>query len=125
MDQKVIVEAVGELLGSSEVKGAAIFNQTGEVVSWQTQEDIKPRQYIDFIKAHILKNPGDFISEYKNGLFSQKIMDFNGSRILVSGIRPDLIFLLFVKQNAYLGLTMLEMEGCIRKLDNALNMCNT
>jgi predicted regulator of Ras-like GTPase activity (Roadblock/LC7/MglB family) len=125
MDQHVVAEIVDELLGSTEVKGAAVFNERGQVISWYSQDEIKPNQYIDFIKTHILENHSDIVSNYKNGMFSQTIMDFNGSRILISGIRSDLIFLLFVNKNAYLGLTMLEMEGCIRKLDKVLNRCNT
>jgi predicted regulator of Ras-like GTPase activity (Roadblock/LC7/MglB family) len=125
VDSRMLTETVEELLSLSDVNGAAIFKGSDQILSWHSHEDINANLYVDFIKGYITDNPPDMKSGYESGLFSQQIIDFNGSRILISGIGADVTFLLFVDKNAYLGLTMLEMEGCIRRIDKILKMRNT
>ncbi len=47
-------------------------------------------------------------------------MDYNGHKILISKITQDMMLMLLLDRRAYLGLTMLDMEGCLREIDRAL-----
>jgi predicted regulator of Ras-like GTPase activity (Roadblock/LC7/MglB family) len=125
MDDEMLSEIVEEILSSKDINGAAIFKGPDKVISWHSKSEIKPNQYIDFLKEYISDNFIDNTSGYKDGMFSQQIIDFNGSRILFGGIGEDMTLLLFVDKNAYLGLTMLEMEGCMRRLDRIMEVRNT
>jgi predicted regulator of Ras-like GTPase activity (Roadblock/LC7/MglB family) len=118
-------EVISELVSISDVNGAMVYGANGQVLSWLSENGMEPGQYVNFIDEKILENSDDLKSHYKYGMFSQSIMDYNGFRILVSRIRADLILLLLLDKTAYLGPTMLEMEGCIRQIDGILNIGNT
>jgi predicted regulator of Ras-like GTPase activity (Roadblock/LC7/MglB family) len=54
-------------------------------------------------------------------MFNESIIDYNGHKLLMSRIKKDLILLLMLKKSAYLGLTMLDIEGCLREIDKNLD----
>ncbi len=105
------------LVSISDVSGAAIVKADGSVISWHTDDGIEPTQYIDFISTTYQKN----IHSYKDGMFTESITDYNGHKILMSRIRADVMLLLVLDRGAYLGLAMLEIEGCLREMDRALD----
>ena len=60
-----------------------------------------------------------------NSMFNQQIVDYNGHKLLVGWIAQDTILLLLLNKKAYLGLTMLDMEGCLRDMEAAFSKANT
>lgn len=125
LNQKRLSAVMQDIVSASDVNGAMIYRADGQVLSWLSNNELELGQYIDFARESIMERPGTFVENYKNGMFSQRIMEFNGSRVLMSRIQADVILLLSLDKNAYLGPTMLEMEGCIRQIDGILNICNT
>ncbi len=108
---------MSKLVLTSDVSGAAIVKADGSVISWLSDNGTEPTQYIDFISAAYQKS----IHSYKDGMFAESITDYNGHKILMGRIRADVVLLLVLDKRAYLGLAMLNMEGCLREMDQALD----
>jgi predicted regulator of Ras-like GTPase activity (Roadblock/LC7/MglB family) len=118
---------VNELSTISDVCGAVLLDSGGEVITQHVKDDISPEQYIDFvvhrpalIQKYIIPSGNNM-----NSMFNQQIVDYNGHKLLVGRIAPDTILLLLLDKKAYLGLTMLDMEGCLRDMDAAYSNTNT
>jgi len=110
-----------ELVLISDVDEAGIIKEDGSIISWHPHQDIKPNPLIDFTLDFISKNNLTCSQELKMGMFTQAVMDFNGHKMLISKIKPDIILMLLLKKRAYLGLTMLDLEGCLREINKAMN----
>ncbi|MEE9152437.1 MAG: hypothetical protein V3U20_11495, partial [Thermoplasmata archaeon] len=120
-ESKALNEITVELASISDVSGAGILKADGSVVAWHTNDGLKPSPYIDFMRDFLTRDHQKNAQNYKHGMFKQSILDYNGHKILLSRIRPDIMLLLLLDKRAYLGLTMLDMEGCIREIDKVLN----
>jgi predicted regulator of Ras-like GTPase activity (Roadblock/LC7/MglB family) len=112
---------LSKLVSIPDVSGAAILRGDGSVVSWRTKNGEKPTQDIDFINGPISAAYKKNIHYWKSGLFTESILEYNGHKILLSRIREDVMVLLLVDKKAYLGLTMLDLEGCLREVDKTLD----
>ena len=121
--RQTLDEVMSKLVSIPDVSGAAILRADGSLVSWRTKNGEKPTEDIEFINRSIsaahLKN----INSLKSGLFKELILDYNGHKIFISKIREDAMLLLLVNKKAYLGLTMLDVEGCLREVDKAFDEC--
>ncbi len=117
IERKTLKEIMSKLVSISDVSGAAIVKADGSVISWHTDDGTEPTQYIDFISAAYQKS----IHSYKDGMFTESITDYNGHKILMGRIRADVMLLLVLDKRAYLGLAMLDMEGCLREIDKGLD----
>jgi predicted regulator of Ras-like GTPase activity (Roadblock/LC7/MglB family) len=114
-------EIMRELVSISDVDGAAILRKDGSVISWCTSNGVKPIQYINFIHDYISGAYQKKIHNNAYGMFNESIIDYNGHKLLMSRIKKDLILMLMLKKSAYLGLTMLDVEGCLREIDKNLD----
>lgn len=115
---------MAKLVSITDVNGAAIIRTNGSVLSWRSEDirnNSKPKEYIDFIKNYMSATYQKDTLYHKDGLFGESIIDYNGSKLLTSRIKDDIMLLLVLDKKAYLGLTMLDIEGCIQDLDSALD----
>jgi len=117
IERKTLKEIMSKLVSITDVSGAAIVKADGSIISWYTDNGIEPTQYIDFISTAYQKN----INSYKDGMLTESILDYNGHKILMSKISADIMLMLVLDKRAYLGLTMLDMEGCLREIDKTLD----
>ena len=122
-ENKTLEEVIDKLVSIPDVSGAAILRTDGSVVSWRTKDGEKPTEDIDFINKSISAAYKKNIHYWKSGLFSESILDYNGHKIFISKISEDVMLLLLLDKRAYLGLTMLDVEGCLREVDKALDEC--
>jgi predicted regulator of Ras-like GTPase activity (Roadblock/LC7/MglB family) len=117
-----------KLVSIKDVNGAAIMRTNGSVISWRSKDNGnngKPKEYIDYIKNYMVKSYQNDIPFQNEGMFTESIIDYNGSKLLTSRIRKDIMLLLVLDKNTYLGLTMLDVEGCLQNIDSALERnCN-
>lgn len=117
-EREVLREIMGKLVSISDVDAAGLLKMDGSVISWHMNEVIELSQYIDFMLDYI-SHPHEK-NFPKNGMFMQKILDFNGYKILLSWIGADVILMLLLDKNAYLGLAMLDVEGSLREIEKVL-----
>jgi predicted regulator of Ras-like GTPase activity (Roadblock/LC7/MglB family) len=120
-DNNELREIVSKLLTISDVDGAGIVMMDGSVISWQMNHIAEPREYVDFMLDFLTYSNENNVGDYKQGMFIQKIVDYNGHKILISKIKTDLMLMLLLDKKAYLGLTMLDIEGFLREIDHVLN----
>lgn len=121
--RQTLDEMMNKLVSIPDVSGAAILRVDGSLVSWRTKNGEKPIEDIDFINKSISAVYKKNIHHFKDGLFRESILDYNGHKIFISKIREDVMLLLLVNKKAYLGLTMLDVEGCLREVDKAFDEC--
>ncbi len=114
-------EIMSKLVLISDVDGAAILRKDGSVISWCTSNGVKPIQYINFIHDYMSGAYQKKIHNNTHGMFNESIIDYNGHKLLMSRIKKDLILMLMLKKSAYLGLTMLDVEGCLREIDKNMD----
>lgn len=114
---------MNKLVLIADVNGAAILRTDGSVISLRSKDNGKPKQYTDLITDYILSVYQSNIYNYTEGMFVEQIIDYNGSKILTHKIRDDIMLLLVLEKRAYLGLTMLNVEGCLQDIDSALKNC--
>lgn len=112
---------MSKLVSISDVDGAAIMRADGSVISWRMNDGEKPTQYIDFVHDYMSVAYQNKIKYGTYGMFTESIMEYNGHKILISKIKADLILLLVLKKDAYIGLTMLDVESCLREIDKDLD----
>lgn len=120
-ERVMLSQLMDELVSISDISGAGIVKVDGSVVSWHTNNGLKPTSYIDFLMDFLARENQEDAQNYKHGMFRQSIMSFNGHKILMSRISPDMMLVLLMDKRAYLGLTMLNMEGCLREIDKVIN----
>ena len=117
---------VNELSSISDVCGAILLDRSGSVIAKHVEEHISAREYIEFIVQYsALHQKGGNDIDPMNGMFNQQVMDYNGHKLLIGWIAENAILLLLLNKKAYLGLTMLDMEGCLRDIDPLLFNINT
>jgi len=116
-----LAEAMSKILSISDVTGAAIIKSDGTVIFWHTKNGEESVEELGFIREFVAQNHRNNLNYLKTGMFTESILDYNGHKILVGRIRSDLILLLELEKRAYIGLTMLLMEGCIREIDKSLD----
>lgn len=121
MENNTLEEIMDKLLLISDVSGVALVKADGSIITWHGKDGIEPAQCIDFMLDYILHAPKKNIAHYKYGMFTQRVIDHNGHRMLMSKVRSDIMLLLLLDRNAYLGLTMLDMEGGLREIDEVLD----
>ncbi len=114
-------EIMSRLVSISDVDGAAILRGDGSVVSMRMKSSDKPAQYIDFMREYMSAAYQKNINYYNHGMFTEPILDYNGHKLLMSRINSHLLVILILKKTAYLGLTMLDVEGCLREIDDNLD----
>lgn len=122
-ERDTLVEITNELVSMSDVNGAAIVRIDGTVISWHTNEGIEPRQYIESVLDAITQAHQQNLHDYRHGMFNQKIINYNGHKILISRVRAEVMLVLLINKTAYLGLVMLDMEGCLRKIEKVMYKC--
>lgn len=122
-ESQTLEKVIDKLVSISDVNGAAILRTDGSVISYSMKDDSESTQDMDVIiglaSAKYQKN----IHYYKNGMFTESILSCNGHKVLISRINEDLMLLLLLDRRAYLGLTMLDIKGCLRDVDKALSEC--
>jgi predicted regulator of Ras-like GTPase activity (Roadblock/LC7/MglB family) len=121
--RQTLDEVMSKLVSIPDVSGAAILRADGSLVSWRTKNGEKPKEDIEFINKSISAAYIKNIHHWKSGLFRESILDYNGHKIFISKIREDAMLLLLVNKKAYLGLTMLDVEGCLREVGKAFDEC--
>lgn len=122
-EHETLKEIMIKLVSISDVSGAAIVRADGTVISWHMENGTKPTHYIDIILDFMSTIYQKDIHRNKYGMFTQSILDFHGHKILINMIRSDVMLLLLLDKRAYLGLTMLDIEGYLREVDKALGEC--
>jgi predicted regulator of Ras-like GTPase activity (Roadblock/LC7/MglB family) len=125
MNNGELEKIMNKLLAISDVSGAGIVKMDGSVISWQMEDVTDPTQYVDFMMDFLSFSKGNNVDNYKHGMFTQKIVDYNGHKILMSKVKADMMLMLLLDKKAYLGLTMLDMEGFLREIDLVLDQCCT
>jgi predicted regulator of Ras-like GTPase activity (Roadblock/LC7/MglB family) len=110
-------EIMSKVVSIPEVDGAALVRSDSSVITCCTKNGIKPEYYKDFMSTTFQSN----IHSYKDGIFNEYMRSHNGHKILVSKVREDVMLLLVLDKKAYLGLIMLDMECCLREIDDELN----
>jgi predicted regulator of Ras-like GTPase activity (Roadblock/LC7/MglB family) len=108
-------DMIRELISISDVRGAAIVGMDGSIICCNSSNGTDMNQYIDLVTTKFLRK----IPDYNQGMFNESIVDYNGHKILLTGLKPGMILLLVVEKKAYLGLTMLDVECCLRNMDNS------
>ncbi len=120
VERKTLMEIMVELVSISDVSGAALVKADGSVVSWHANDAIDPTPYIDSVFDFISDAHKKSTPDYRHGMFTQKILDNNGHKVLISRITREVMLVLLLDRKAYLGLTMLDMEGYLREIDKVL-----
>ena len=108
---------MSKVVSIPEVEGAAIVRSDSSVIACCTKNGIKPGYYKDFMSTTYQNN----IHDYKEGIFKEYMQSHNGHKILISRVREDVNLLLVLDKKAYVGLIMLDMECCLREIDDALD----
>jgi predicted regulator of Ras-like GTPase activity (Roadblock/LC7/MglB family) len=112
---------MSKLVSISDVRGAALLSSNGSVISWRSNDNGKPKRYIDLILRFTSNEYQRNINNYKDGMFNESILTYNGYKVLMSKIRKNVILMLVLEKKAYLGLTMLDVAGCLHDIDSALD----
>ncbi len=120
-ERVILSQLIDELVSISDISGAGIVKVDGSVISWHTNTGLKPTPYIDFLMDFLAQDNRENAQNYKHGMFRQSIMSFNGHKILMSRISPDMMLMLLMDKRAYLVLTMPDMEGCLREIDKVID----
>lgn len=119
--EDILQDILAKLVSITDVKIAAVMSTNGSIISWKTRNNGnngKSKEYIECIKDHILKDYQDNLPYHKDGMFRESIFDYNGSKLLTTMINKDILLLLVLEKRAYVGLTMLDVEGCLQCLDS-------
>jgi predicted regulator of Ras-like GTPase activity (Roadblock/LC7/MglB family) len=119
--EDILQDILTKLVTITDVKIAVIMKTNGSIISWKTRNNGnkgKSKEYIECIKNHILNDYRDNLPCHKDGMFREAIFDYNGSKLLTTMINKDILLLLVIEKRAYVGLTMLDVEGCLQCLDS-------
>jgi predicted regulator of Ras-like GTPase activity (Roadblock/LC7/MglB family) len=125
--EDTLEDIMNKLVSIADVHGAAIIRTDGSIISWQSKDNGdngNPKQYIDSVMDYIASVLERNIDHHIDGMFMESIVDFNGSKLLTHRIRKNIMLLLVLDKKAYIGLTMLDVEGCLQDINSALGSSN-
>ena len=78
-------------------------------------------EYINYTLNSMSPSNQKSIQNTQHGMFTESILNYNGHKILTTTIKRDLFLLLVLEKRAYLGLTMLDVECCLREMNSKLD----
>jgi len=113
---------MSKLVSISDVNGAGVVRADGSIVSWHAEEDIRPTEYIDHILNMMSRKNQESVHNCHHGMFRETIVNYNGHKILASKIGGDALLMLVLERNAFLGLTMLDVECYLGDIEKALDV---
>lgn len=117
---------VNELATISDVCGAFLVDNKGAVIAQHINEHIVTQQCIETLALHsALRDDCVIPGCNMNGMFSQQVVYYDGHTLLVRRITHEALLLILVAKKAYIGLTILDMEGYLREKGSALLKANT
>lgn len=111
---------ISDLGNESDIEGACIVDQDDAIIASDLPDS--SGYEADITEIMQLLNEGDGYSAYEQPkvLFSQRILDYNGCKILAKKIRDKLTLLVMIHKRGYISLAMLDIENSIRKIDEIM-----
>ncbi len=116
----LLKKIISDLRNESDIEGACIVDQNDAIIA----SDLPDSSHYELDISEIMQliNEGDGYSAYEQSkvLFSQRILDYNGCKILAKKIRDKLTLLVMIHKRGYISLAMLDIENSIRKIDEIM-----
>jgi predicted regulator of Ras-like GTPase activity (Roadblock/LC7/MglB family) len=111
---------ISDLKNESDIEGVCIVDQNDSIIASDLPDSFGYEA--DITKIMQIINEGDGYSAYEQSkvLFSQRIVDYNGCKILAKKIRDKLTLLVMIHKRGYVSLAMLDIENSIRKIDEIM-----
>jgi predicted regulator of Ras-like GTPase activity (Roadblock/LC7/MglB family) len=117
----LLKKIISDLRDETDIEGVCIVDQNDEIIASDLPETSHYES--DITEIMQLINEGDGYSAYEQSkvLFSQRILDYNGCKILAKKIRDKLTLLVMIHKRGYISLAMLDIENSIRKIDEVMH----
>ncbi len=117
---EMIDELVIRLVSIPDVMGAGILGKDGFVLSWQSKDCAEPKKYLNELSNYTSAFHQKNLYPRRNGMFTYTLYNYNGNKILFRGIDDNLLLMLVLDKKALIGVTMLDIEGCLLYIDLAM-----
>jgi predicted regulator of Ras-like GTPase activity (Roadblock/LC7/MglB family) len=116
----LLKKIISDLSNESDIEGACIVDQDDSIIASDLPDS--SGYEADITEIMQLINEGDGYKAYEQSkvMFSQRILDYNGCKILAKKIRDKLTLLVMIHKRGYISLAMLDIENSIRKIDETI-----
>jgi predicted regulator of Ras-like GTPase activity (Roadblock/LC7/MglB family) len=116
----LLKKIISDLSNESDIEGACIVDQDDAIIASDLPDSSGYEADISQIMQLINEGEGYSVNEQSKVLFSQRILDYNGCKILAKKIRDKLTLLVMIHKRGYISLAMLDIENSIRKIDETM-----
>lgn len=109
-------DVVSDLRKGSDIEGAVIVDGREEIIACDLPESTNCEAEIHEILTLLEEKHGYSPGEHEEGMFSQRIFDYNGYKVLAKKLKKKLTLLVLLKKRGYISLAMLDIENSIRRI---------
>lgn len=117
MKNELVDNLIIKLVSIPDVVGAGLLGRDGSVLSWQSKDYTEPTKYFNQLSKYISASHQNNMYPKRNGMFAYSIYNYNGNKILFRDIDDNLLLMLVLEKRAFIGITMLDIEGCLFNID--------
>ena len=113
-------KVISELKEGVDIEGAVLVNESDEIIAASFPKSSNYESELHEIMS-IFEELNDLSeSKSQDAFFAQRILDYNGFKILAKKLKDKLTLLVILKKRGYLSLAMLEIENSTRKIHEIL-----
>jgi predicted regulator of Ras-like GTPase activity (Roadblock/LC7/MglB family) len=116
----LLKKIISDLRNESDIEGVCIVDQNDAIIASDLPDSSHYEADITEIMQLINEEDGYLAYEQSKVLFSQRILDYNGCKILAKKIKDKLTLLVMIPKRGYISLAMLDIENSIRKIDEIM-----
>jgi hypothetical protein len=118
---ELINDLIIKLISIPDVMGAGLMGKDGSVLSWRSKDCAEPTKYFNQFSKNTSELHNDKMYPKRNGMFAYSIYNYNGNKILFRYIADNLLLMLILDKRAFIGITMLDIEGCLSDIEMLIN----
>jgi predicted regulator of Ras-like GTPase activity (Roadblock/LC7/MglB family) len=113
-------EVISELKDGVDIEGAVLVNESDEIIACAFSKSTNYESEMHEIMALFEELNDLTCDKSQDAFFAQRILDYNGFKILAKKLKDKLTLLVILKKRGYLSLAMLEIENSTRKIHEIL-----
>ena len=117
----LLKKIISDLRDETDIEGVCIVDKNYEIIASDLPDSSCYESDISEIMQLINEGDGYSVYEQSKVLFSQRIVDYNGCKILAKKVRDKLTLLVMIHKRGYISLAMLDIENSIRRIDEIMH----
>jgi hypothetical protein len=118
----MVRKAVFNLRNQDDIKGAVLIYNLDSIIAYEMPNNLKFKEQIPKILKKLENGFENKENDPPKILFEHQIIDYNGYKILVKRLIPNLTLLVMLQKHGYLSLAMIDVENSIRWIKEIISI---